>query len=449
MENHHRDNNSWLHELSNQSWNLELLVSGAAIFSTSFLPEFVEQITYSYFENYQTNNEITSVVFPNLAFSFAKASAYLLIATFFIHFVLRAFWIALVGLRAVYPQGIIFEKLPNTNNELREIYKKWFGTFDDFIVKLDKKCSRIFSIAFILVLFSVMISVGYLITFVGIVLFKTYQPELYSKVKILVTIGFWMFMAMNILILFAMSKEKYRENPVLSKWYVRIIKAMSWLYLGMYKPLSYINFVFASHLPRKTYYTYMILLMVSFSLLAMSIYSKTLLEHVGVPFMESRKFYFSGSADYQLHDNYYDNQRTEGESIAAASIQADIITEPFVKLFINYPKVFDADLSKICKTPNIPDSLQNRQKRLIKDQAHLECFGQYFQIALNDSTLSPVEFFYAERGATQTKGLTTYLSTQKCKVGRNTLFIKTLQIDSLPRKTWSNYVAIPFWYAKN
>lgn len=68
-------------------------------------------------------------------------------------------------------------------------------------------------------------------------------------------------------------------------------------------------------------------------------------------------------------------------------------------------------------------------------------------IALNDSTLQPVEFFFEEYNPT--KGLKTYLSTEKCKTGRNTLYIKAMATDSLPKKVWTDYVAIPFWYAKD
>jgi len=45
--------------------------------------------------------------------------------------------------------------------------------------------------------------------------------------------------------------------------------------------------------------------------------------------------------------------------------------------------------------------------------------------------------------------LRTYLSTEKCKIGRNTLYIKTMNVDSLPKKVWTEYVKVPFWYAKD
>lgn len=450
MENSTQDKSNWLHELSSQSWNLELLVSGAAIFSTSFLPDLIEQGISYYFENYQTGNEIiTNIVLPTLAFSFAKASAYLLIFTFFIHFILRAFWIAMLGLRAVFPQGINYDKIPNTSNELKETYKKKFGTLDDFLVRLDKICSQIFSIAFILVLFSIMLTLLYLLAFLFNVVLKTYKPELYNIVSKVIGVAFIIFTGFAIVITMLASKEKYRENPVVSKWLNVYITSTTWMYVGMYKPIQYINLVFSSNLPRKKYYSLMTTLMMSMAVFAFSIYVQKLLQHNEVPIFESRNFYSSGSAEYQLKANYYDNLRAGDDNIWKASIQSDIIQEPFIKLFINYNKVLDADLAKICQEPTISEKLPKYERRALKDKVHLECLGQYFQISLNDSTLKQVDFIYDKHGSAQTKGLTTYLSSEKCKTGRNTLYIKALQTDSLPKKVWSEYITIPFWYAKD
>lgn len=159
------------------------MVSGAAIFSTSFLPELTDQAIASYFENYQLTNSLPERILPTLAYSFAKSSAYLLITTFVLHFILRAFWIALVGLRAVFPQGIHYENIPNTNKELAEFYKKEIGSLDGFIIRLDKICSQIFSIAFVLVLFSLMLALLYVVSFLGTIGVKMYFPEFYIKAK--------------------------------------------------------------------------------------------------------------------------------------------------------------------------------------------------------------------------------------------------------------------------
>ena len=447
MENHPHEKSNWIQELSNQSWNLELVVSGAAIFSTSFLPELTDSAISSYYENYQISEDIYNQVLPTLAYSFAKASAYLLIFTFVVHFIFRAFWIAIVGLRAVFPNGINFDNIPNTNKEMAELYKSKFGTLDGFIVKVDKLCSQIFSIAFVLVLFSIMMAIMYIVAFVATVGFKTYFPEIFLKAKpflIALGIGFWVF---TMVIMALGYQEKYREHPTIGKLYKKIVLGSTFIYMGMYKPIQYINFTFGSNMPHKKYLKAVTLIGFTFFILAMGIYMSKLLDNVGVPILESRNYYSTGSADNKINSSFYDNQRGENEPMPQASIQSDIISEPFLKLFINYPKVLDQNLSLICKDPVFADSLRNSQKRPIKDKARLSCLSEYFQIAINDSTIKSPEFLFEE--TIQAKGLKAFLNTKNCKIGRNTLYIKTMQTDSLPKKVWGDYVTIPFWYAED
>lgn len=96
--------------------------------------------------------------------------------------------------------------------------------------------------------------------------------------------------------------------------------------------------------------------------MSLSIYTTKLLEHAGIPYLESRNFYSSGSAGHQLIGNYYDNLRQEDERITTVSIQSDVIEEPFIKLFINYSKELDAGLSKFCANPTLPDTITNHKK---------------------------------------------------------------------------------------
>lgn len=447
MENNPHEKSNWIQELSNQSWNLELVVSGAAIFSTSFLPELTDRAIASYYENYQISSDLYNQVMPTLAYSFGKSSAYLLIFTFIVHFIFRAFWIALVGLRAVFPNGINFDNLPNTTKEMAEMYKQKFGTLDSYIVRLDKLCSQIFSIAFVLVLFSIMMAFLYLLGFVATIGFKTYLPTIYEKTKPIFLVLFGLIWLFSMAIMVAGYNEKYREKPIIKRLYKGVIEKSTFLYMGMYKPVQYINFTFGSNMPHKKYFKSVIIIGLIFFTISMGIYATKLLEHAGIPMMESRNYFSSGSVEYKINSGYYVSQRGEMEQIPEASIQSDVIQDPFLKLFINYSKYLDEDLSKICKEPIFADSLRNSQKRPLRDKARIACMMEYFQIALNDSTISSNEFFFEETA--QAKGIKSYLSTEKCKIGRNTLFIKTLQTDSLPKKVWGDYVAIPFWFAKD
>lgn len=449
MENPSEEHKNWLQELTNQSWNLELLISGAAIFSTSFLPDLTEQAINYYYENYLSSNDFIDEGIPTLAFSFAKAATYLLIFTFVLHFILRAFWVGLVGLRAVFPEGIKFENLPNTNKELTEIYKEKFGTLDDFIVRLDKFCSKIFSVAFMLVMFSFMMASMYLFIFVVVLGLKLINQEFYYKYRFMVGIATLIIFSTYSIAITILGQKKFRENPKFSKIYKKLVIGSTLMYFGMFKPINYIGFVFASNFSRKTYLKFSTFFGASFFIIAMFIYLKKTFDNKGVTFLESRSFFSAGTKDFQINSNFYDNKRAENNAIPEATIQSDIIEDSFIKLFINYNKVLDEDLGKICKAPVIDKKLSNKEKRFIRDKANIECLKQYFQVSLNDSTLQNNDFLYESKEGTFNKGISTYLSTEKCKIGRNTLSIKTLAVDSLPKRVWIKYATIPFWYAKD
>jgi hypothetical protein len=170
-------------------------------------------------------------------------------------------------------------------------------------------------------------------------------------------------------------------------------------------------------------------------------------EYNGLPWLEPRQYFSSGTSEHRLMPNNYDNLRTDEEAIDEAAIQADIIREPFLKVFINYVRRMDTDVEKICQLPEPADSLRGFQKRLILDKAKLACLQKYFQISINDSTYQEVELMFEKHGVQQTEGLTAYIPTQNCKIGRNTLYIKTMATDSLPKTRFVTHVAIPFWYA--
>jgi hypothetical protein len=268
----------------------------------------------------------------------------------------------------------------------------------------------------------------------------------YEKTKNIFLVLLVLIWTFSMVIMAIGSKEKYRNKPLLGKLYKATIEKSTFLYMGMYKPIQYINFTFGSNMPHKRYFRTVMIIGFTFFTVAIGIYGFKLLEHVGVPVLESRNYFSSGSKEHLLNTGYYDNLRGENDEMPEASIQSDVIEKPFLKLFINYTKILDENLAKIYKEPSMPDSLRNSQKRPLRDAARLECLGTYFQISLNDSTLKSPEFLFETNA--RGKGIKTYLNTESCKIGKNTLYIKTLKTDSLPKKVYDEYVAIPFWYSK-
>ncbi|WNW01461.1 hypothetical protein RRF68_10735 [Tenacibaculum sp. HL-MS23] len=136
--------NGWIQRLKEESWEAELLVSAIAIFGTFKLFDIVSWAT----------NFFIDVLNPNQYFiayfivTFGLLAVSMLAAMFVIHFVLRAYWIGLVGLNSVFPDYSIEDSVYSKiyTKKILEVLPK----LKESIQKTDELCSVIFSAAFTL-----------------------------------------------------------------------------------------------------------------------------------------------------------------------------------------------------------------------------------------------------------------------------------------------------------
>ena len=131
-----------LQKLQEESWQLELLISGFAIFGlfTAF-PHINIAVKAA-----QNDGKIYSWII----LSVALVSCAILIFNLLLHVVLRGLWIGALGLR--YVSGDIdYEELKYSPKFTRYLKKK-VGSFDRYIARLESYCSVIFAISFLLIL---------------------------------------------------------------------------------------------------------------------------------------------------------------------------------------------------------------------------------------------------------------------------------------------------------
>jgi hypothetical protein len=79
-----------------------------------------------------------------MMFSYATGAAVILAATFSLHLLLRAYWIALVGMHSVYPDGIRWERLRMGPIE-REVMQRRDGDFAAMVERADNRASIVFA----------------------------------------------------------------------------------------------------------------------------------------------------------------------------------------------------------------------------------------------------------------------------------------------------------------
>ena len=132
-----------LDSLQQQSWELELIISGFAIFGlfTAYDPIRASLI------NAQNEEQIYSFVILMVAL----IACSILLFNLLLHVVLRGLWIGALGLR--YVSGDIdFEEL-NYSEKFKSYLKKRIVSFDRYIAGLENYCSVLFAISFLLIFY--------------------------------------------------------------------------------------------------------------------------------------------------------------------------------------------------------------------------------------------------------------------------------------------------------
>lgn len=132
----------WLRRLERESWQAEMIISGAAIFGSLQLPWLLEQLQYYLLLNYD-RGALTLWFF---AASYWALFVYSLIVVFIFHFILRALWVGMIGLNSVYTKGFVGNNL--SSEDYQQKFRAEYGDVDGFIAKLDRTASGTFGIGF-------------------------------------------------------------------------------------------------------------------------------------------------------------------------------------------------------------------------------------------------------------------------------------------------------------
>ena len=132
-----------LQKLQEESWQLELLISGFAIFGLfTALP---------YIFNATRAAENDQKIYSFIILSVALVSCAILIVNLLLHVVLRGLWIGALGLR--YVSGDIDYEELNYGQKFTKYLKRKVGSFDRYIGRLENYCSIIFAISFLLIFY--------------------------------------------------------------------------------------------------------------------------------------------------------------------------------------------------------------------------------------------------------------------------------------------------------
>lgn len=432
----------WLDHLQQESWQLELLVSGFAIFlmigAKDSIRELIEETSLQ-IDGLPLEGAILSIFLVVI-----YGASYFLLVNLILHVFLRGIWISAIGLR--YISGDIDFEMMGLTEKFNQFLRSRIPGFDDYILKLENICSIVFAFTFLIVF--MLLSVGmYIIVLaagigIGNWLLNLIFPELVSKIIIIpfalaYLIGGVLYFLDYITLGFIKRMKKF------SRFYFPVYRFMSAITLSfLYRPLYY-NLI-DNKFGRKAGF-----LLVPYVVLITFIRSGQI---------ESYLWFPDEPKETMLHKNYYDDKRDPDNMVVEGSIPSKYLDHGYLELFIRYkPNLMDGVLKTICpdRIPNKKggfssgiqfnlDLFSDEKQHEMPPDSILSCFAQIYQISIADSIIQPSDFFFYRHQNRDELGVMSVLDLGYLPRGSYAVQVSRLTItDGV--QAWMPFFEIPFW----
>lgn len=439
MQNNYRSKafKAWLDKLQQESWQLELIISGFSVYGLS---QAFEPLELYYNISSNEGNTIISIGIVLMLFS-----CYILMTSLLLHVVLRGLWIGALGLR--YVSGDIDYKKLNYRPKFDRYIRRKTGSFDKYISKLEDYCSILFATSFLLIFYmlSIFISIGSIVA-ISILMIKDHQNS--NKIIFVLGIGALFFVLIGMFLTFIdfVTQGYLKKNKWLAKIYFPFYWVFNYLTLSfLYRPLVH-NFLdnrFGKRL--------------HFSLIPLYFIAATL-----ASYQHNRSNYLNTNDDSNQYianiNNYYETITKKGMFIKNASIPSKIITTNYLPVFIEYNEDIEDAIFNFNKTlkpqydkRGLKSGLNFSFNEVVKIKnmdslktEYLKTLTKIYSFKIDSIDFNQPEFIYTRHNNNQ-EGFETVLPLKNLTEGKHSLDIFRIEKqDSINTK--NKIVTIPFWH---
>src|SRR6185369_11149655 len=273
------------------------------------------------------------------------AIEFTLIATFMIHLIARADWVALLGVHSVFPKGIRWNEM-KVGPIAKDLYRSKIPDLGRAIAKLDNFCSVVFSAGLLIVIVFVYSTLlGGTVSGLAYLIAHTVNHGRGMKEFFFAL----MFLFVLIPVTSGLIDKKYGERMSPDSRGYRVVRGMLRFAfaVNLTRVLGPMMWTLMSNVGRKRSMAFLYLAIVGLIVLV-AIDRLMQADRLSINSYD----FFGASRDHGMRYQYYENQREEGESYSRTpSIQSDIIRDPYVKLFIPFsPPRHNAAVARTCPT---------------------------------------------------------------------------------------------------
>ncbi|MEN8788429.1 MAG: hypothetical protein ABF293_04150 [Flavobacteriaceae bacterium] len=423
----------WLDILQQESWQLELIISGFAIYG---LFTIIGPIELANQEAQNDGNVYRVFLMQGLLISW-----YILTINLLAHVILRGLWIGAIGLR--YVSGEIDYESLNYSPKFKRHLLKRVGSFDNYVAVLEKYCSIIFAVTFLLVFYLLgLLLIAFIFTLLGLMIAKDENPDWLRYgigIPVIIFLGIGTLLTFIDFVTQGWLKKK--------KWTTYFYYPIYWLfkYLSLsflYRPMVY-NFLDTKFGKRLS--MIIVPLYIGLSILAATGFSTS--------------NYFEkdmASNSFTANSKNYDDEIEENNLFAdRVSIPSKVIRTSYLDVFVVYGSSIEDDVfffneelepeedrrgifSKVFSEGVIP--WDERGERI---GDYMKTLEDMYTISVDSADFKP-KFVIAQNQQEQL-GLQTILDLKTIPTGKHVLRIarKDHRDEEIYTRT---IIEIPFWY---
>jgi hypothetical protein len=330
---------TWLKKIMENSWELELLISGGAIFS-------LFQLSGSWINWIESTNEFTYFLGRNVILLIGTLGLELLKIGFITHIILRAIWLSMVCVNYAYPKGINKEKI-----KWKKPFKIPVENEEDLqksIIKVDRYCGIV-----------IYLSISSTILLLGLILTIFLLLSIPSILDWEYAYGIYMNIIIISLVLYIID--------LVSTGFLRKIKYFSYVFYPIFSVLDVLTlrkfiqksgFHFFTNIPKRKFFS------VAFTMLSIGLllsYLNTYKRMHWKNIFDKRAYKYQLTNGMNVGPMFYRDQPVE-QYRGNPSIQSKIVHDSYLNLFIPYNIHIDEFMNGMDK---------NKEDRLVSDLVSL------------------------------------------------------------------------------
>jgi hypothetical protein len=385
-----------LHRLTHE---VELLISGALVFGLSQVPGYIEGA----FEFWSLRLEGLAMTAATYLFVYSVLLVYSLLGTFVLHLCLRGYWVALLGLESVWPEGWSSEKLKFGPHGRREA-DRMFGSLAVSIDKADDRASLLFAAGALLVtvflysLIMMLVSIG-----LGAGVAYLTGGRIPGVVGLFSAFGLFLFVTVALTLVDRHYGHRIPAGTRAGRWFAAALRTAMWL--SPARATGPVQFVFQNHLGEKKLGG---AIAVAAAVMATVLIGGMLWRSGQFRIDGWRYFDDSPAAEAYFDPRYYRDSPATRDGLLP-SIDAEVITGPYLKLYLPYrPRRHNPLLDTKCPQP-------------ADDRA--QCVGNLYTVSLAGQALTGLTFDFTRDMPSGFVGVATFLDVRTLAPGRHELTI--------------------------